>query len=436
MTTRYLPEKFNTVTSADEVGMMTDIERIAGESLFSYKKRILESSTKISNSSYMGLINGINRELGLSQKEIVTVNLKDLLRGDLSDPLVTHTSLMISDSRYYEGIVDGTLSTINNNILTSHIHIWAPNYLVGLTVLIGGDSYKILKSTTNQITLDRIPTSTYIGQTFIIRAEWIPNKLIGYALILNKDSYEILANTENTITVNKPIAFGADSRFYLRLNRPRIKITASRIIFYKEFLNDDNYQLDLIVELREENLSHRSLCKLVNAQSQYFELTDLIPYESELFGFTLKHKDSDIKIFREEIPSSKFFKLKETKIKPGTIKFSESAVFGKEEDELNEELFGPFYKVNYEQGTIQSNMLSSGVGQVSYTHMDFPFKLEHAPAVIISLADKEAQRFLFSQQEKIIYEDPRDRFVSSQPKVEMIEYIAELLRINKQSWGE
>jgi hypothetical protein len=26
--------------------------------------------------------------------------------------------------------------------------------------------------------------------------------------------------------------------------------------------------------------------------------------------------------------------------------------------------------------------------------------------------------------------------VSSQPKVDMIEYIAELLRINKQSWGE
>lgn len=434
--TRYLPEKFNTVTSTDEIGMLTDIERIPGEKLLSYKKRILEASTRISNSSYSGLINGINRELGLSKREVVTAKLKDLLKGDLSDPLINYSTLSISDNRYYEGIIDGTLSTVNVNILTSHIHIWKENYLVGLTLLIGGDSYQILKSTTNQITLDRLPTSTYIGETYIIRAEWIPNKLIGYALILNKDTYEILANTENTITVNKPITFGTDATFYLRLNRPRIKITASRIIFYKEFLNDDNYQLDLVVELRDNNLTHRSLCRMVNSQSKYFELIDMIPYESELFGFTLKHKDSDIKIFQENIPSSKFFKLKKGKIKPGTIKFSESNVFGKEEDELNTELFGPYYKVNYEKGTIQSNMLSSGTGQVSYIYMDFPFKFEHAPAVVVSLADKEAQRFLFSQQEKILYDDPRDRFVSSQPKVEMIEYIAELLRINKQSWGE
>lgn len=435
MTMRYFPEKFNTVTSADEIGMLQDIERISGESLLSYKKRILESSTKISNSSYSGLINGINRELGLSQKELIEVNLKKLLKGDLSDTLITHTELVISDNRYYEGLIDGTQTTLVENKITDHINLWPDNYLVGLTLTVGGMDYGILANTPNVITLDKTPTVSHINQTYIIRAAWIPNKFVGFALIIDKNNYEVLANTSNTLTLNKPLKYRSNSTFFIRLNRPRIKVTASRIIFYKEFLNDENYQLDLIVGLRD-NMTHRGLCKIVNSQSQYFEMTDLIPYESEIKAFTLIHKDSDIKVFEEFIPSSKFFRIKEKQIKPGTIKFSESSVFGKEEDELNEELFGPYYTVNYEEGTIQSNMLSSGVDQISYTYMDFPFTLDHAPAVVISLSDKESQEFLFSQQEKILYDDPRDRFVSSQPKVDMIEYIAELLRINKQSWGE
>jgi hypothetical protein len=433
---RYFPEKFNTVTSADEIGMLQDIERISGESLLSYKKRILESSTKISNSSYSGLINGINRELGLSQKEVVEVNLKKLLKGNISDPLITHTELIISDNRYYEGIIDGIQTTLVEDKITDHVSIWPENYLAGLTLTMGGIEYAIRSNTTNVITLDRKPIVSHINDTYIIRAAWVANKFVGFALIIDRNSYEILANTSNTLTLNKPLKYRSDLTFYIRLNRPRIKVTASRIIFYKEFLNDENYQLDLIVSLRDNNMTHRSLCKLVNFQSQYFEMKDLIPYESEIKAFTLIHKDSDIKIFEEFIPSSKFFRIKEKQIKPGTIKFSESSVFSKEEDELNEELFGPYYTVNYEEGTIQSNMLSSGVGQISYTYMDFPFTLDHAPAAVISLSDKESQEFLFSQQEKILYDDPRDRFVSSQPKVDMIEYIAELLRINKQSWGK
>jgi hypothetical protein len=68
--------------------------------------------------------------------------------------------------------------------------------------------------------------------------------------------------------------------------------------------------------------------------------------------------------------------------------------------------------------------------------MKFPMKIETAPAVILNLSDKESQRFLFSQKEKSTYQDPKDRFVSSQPKSEMIEYISELLKVNKQSWGK
>jgi len=84
---------------------------------------------------------------------------------------------------------------------------------------------------------------------------------------------------------------------------------------------------------------------------------------------------------------------------------------------------------------LRTVLLPSGGGEVSYVHMDFPFLIESAPAVVVSLNDSESSKFLFSQKEKIIYEDFRDRFVSSQPKTEMIEYISELLKVNKQSWG-
>lgn len=435
MTKRYFPEKFNVVTSADETAMLHDINRIPGESLFDYKKRILESSTKMSNSSYSGLVNAINRELGLTQREVIRIEFKKIIEGSLDDTLISHNEFIISDNRYYEGIIDGTLSRIAGNKLRSHTHLWVDDYLAGMTVSINNNSYKILDNTYNELTLDREPDSLYLNETFIIRSEWQQNAFIGYALTLENTKYLIIANTSNTLTLNRPIKYRIDPKFSVILNSPRIKITASRIIFYKEYVNESNYQLDLIVDLRENSLTHRSLCKLVNKESAFFNLVDLIPFDSELKGFTFKEKDSNIKVFGEDIPLSKFFKLQNKNVKPGSIKFSESGIFGREEEELDSSLFGPYYSVNYLEGIVQTNMLPSGSGQLSYTYMNFPFIVEHAPASVIGLADKESEQFLFSQKEKIIYDDPRERFVSSQPKAEMIEYIAELLRINKQSWG-
>jgi hypothetical protein len=436
MTRRYLPEKFNVVTSADETAMLSDIDRITGESLFDYKKRILESSKRLSNSSYDGLINGINRELGLAQRELITVDFKPIVNGDLEDPNTQYNEFIISDNRLYEGIIDGTLTRILDNKLRSHDNLWTDNYLAGLKVCIGSDVFRVISNTYNEITLDRAPTDLHINESFTIRAIYVPNAYIGYALLLDGDKYEILANTDNTFTVNKPITYQQGSTYSIVLNRPRVKVSSSRIVFYKEYLNEENYQVDLIVNLRENSLTHRGLVKLVNEQSHFFNLTDLIPFEQEVKAFTLKQKDSDVKVFDEAVPASKFFKLKNKNVKPGTVNFSESGIFGIEEDELNEEIFGPYYAINHLQGAVKSSMLASGAGQVSYTHMKFPFVIEYAPAAVIGLSDKESEQFLFTQKEKILFDDPRQRFESSQPTAEMIEYISELLRVSRQSWGE
>jgi hypothetical protein len=435
MSKRYYPEKFNLVTDADEAALMIDIDRIPGENLFDYKKRVLESSSKISNSSYSGLINSINRNLGLSQIEIVEISFKGIISGDLGDPNTNYSGFVITDDRVYSGIIDGTLTKVLGNKFQVSSNTWSVNKLIGLTLAIDGNEYSIVSNTSNEIYVDREFESLYVTKSYEIKANWKPDSYINYSLILEKETYVVLANTENTITLNKPIKYREDGSFELRLSRPRVEITSSRIIFYIEYLNDDNFRIEFEVDLRENNLNHRDLCKKVNAQSRYFQMEDLIPFDNPVKAFTIKKQDSDIQVFGENIPASKLFKLKNKNIKTDTIKFSESEVFSLEEDQLPENINGAYYSVNYSEGIIKTLKLPTGSGQASYIYMDFPLRLESAPAIIAGLADEETERFLFSQKEKIIYESQKDRFVSSQPKTEMIEYISELLKVNKQSWG-
>jgi hypothetical protein len=435
MAKRYYPEKFNTVTNADQSAMILDIERIPGESLFEYKKRVLESSSKIANSSYLGLINGINRELGLTQLEVIRATFKNILIGDLDNPLIDYNEYIITDNRAYSETIDGTNTKVVANKLISSTLTWAENELVGFTLTIDTDTYQVLSNTTTQLTLDRTLESLYVAEVYALAPERVVNSFIGYTLILEKEQYIVVSNTEDTLTLNKPISYRENGYFFLGLSRPRVEITASRIIFYIEYLNDANYRVDSIIDLRENNLTHRDLCTKVNAESKYYALEDLIPLDDPVKAFTLKHKDSDIQVFQEEIPASKFFKLKNQQIKQDTIKFSESNIFSKEEEILPEDLNGPYYSVNYPEGIIKTTMLPDGTGEVSYTYIDFPFTIQSVPVVVLSLSDRESEKFLFSQREKVLYEDSRDRFVSSQPKTEMIEYVSELLSINRQSWG-
>jgi hypothetical protein len=321
MVQRYFPEKINIVTSTDDAGLIMDIDRIPGEELFEYKKRLLESSTRISNSSYEGLINGINRELGLEQFEIIKVTLKPILNGNLYDALTQSTEYTISDNRLYQGVVDGTLTKAILNTFTSSEHLWLDNYLVGLSLLIDGDEYLIISNTYNQIILDRNVTSLYVNSSYVIRANWKTNAYIDYVLNLEKEQYVITSNTNNTLTVNKPLRFRENGLYSLALARPRVHITASRIMFYIEYLSDKSYRLELEVDLRENFISHRDLCKKVNTESRFFYLEDLIPLANPIKAFTFKHKDSDLNVLDEQIPPSKFFKLNNKNIKPDTLKF-------------------------------------------------------------------------------------------------------------------
>ncbi len=73
---------------------------------------------------------------------------------------------------------------------------------------------------------------------------------------------------------------------------------------------------------------------------------------------------------------------------------------------------------------------------MSYTWNEFPFRIVSSPAVVNAMADEEVKDFLFSQVEMRLFDNDKEKFIPSHPTGDMLEYIAELLRVKPQTWGE
>lgn len=434
-TKRYTPEKINIVSSADEIGAILDIPRINGESLQDYKKRILESSKKPSNSTYEGLVNAINRDLGLDRELAISVTpKKKYYNNRITDVLIQNET--ITDNRSFSGIIDGVNVICVGNKFTSTTGLFVANELIGLKLEIQGTQYKILSNTENSFIFDG-EVSGLTNDPYQILANWEENELVGLALLTNSNKYVIISNSGNIIqTDTSGLNNHQISEFYIQSNSPRVHITSSEIVLYKDYVNEENFQLDKTIDLRIKGLEHTTLVDMIN-DSDFFDAENLLGHSVSRAAFTIKKQDSDINVYREEVPPSKFFRLENENLKEGSLKFSKSDVFFNETRDLEAAPFGPYYYVNYKEGIVQAKKVASGLDStVSYVYMDFPFLIELSPAVITAFADETAEQFLFTQQEKRLYTDPRDKEMSIQPKSDMIEYIAELLETSRQSWGE
>src|SRR5690606_4372513 len=94
------------------------------------------------------------------------------------------------------------------------------------------------------------------------------------------------------------------------------------------------------------------------------------------------------------------------------------------------------YFVEYSTGTTLVNTTPSGNGTVSYIWNEFPFVVVSSPAIVNAFVEEDIQDFLFAQIEMKFYDNVKGRYISGQPKADMIEYIAELLSVKPLSWGE
>lgn len=434
MSQRYVPKQTNIVSSADEIGALLDLSRIEGESLPEYKKRLLSNSKHPSNSTYDGLINSLNRELGLGRSKPIKIHLKPL--AILTPKNITVTKDTIKDDRQFQFIVDGSsVIAVGDEIIFPKNPSLIENEMVGMTVFIDSQKHTVLSNSKENIIING-NMSNLVGKTITIKNSWANDALVGLALETDNNKFRITKNTENTLQVDsESMEKAAAEKYIVVANNPRVQIDSCRILLYKDYVNEENYQLDAEILLRNKGKSHLNIIDEVNS-SRFFYAENMADYRVQIEAFSIKKQDSDILVYGEEVPATKYFQLKNKNIKEGSLRFSETDIFFVETREVGSCPYGSYYQINYKDGIVQSKAIPSGRGVVSYTYSKMPFEIEAVEAIVTPFENEDSQLFLFTQKQKERYTDPRDKQESSQPRSDMIEYIAELLENSKQTWGK
>lgn len=431
---KYTPEAITVRTPLDEIGSLLNVNRIPGEELRDYAERIYSTYVKRSSSTYQGLLNGINRQLGLEEKDCIKVNIRSLLQGDLSDASISYDVNFIQDNYYETGTVDGATVIAVGSKFSVAGAAWTPERLRGLSLIVDGISYEILSNTENEAVVSGV-LSNLVGETYEIQLSLEENILNGLALRIDGKLLKISQNTSNTMYVEgAPIKDLLTTQFKITAYNPKVEVSASKIYLYKEYSNASNFQLEKEVDLRKDAKYHAGLVEIMRG-CYYFELEDLLELSDRVLSLSLKKQTSEVTVTSELVPAANYFKLQNQNIKEGSVVFAESSIFLNEVDK--DQVFdrnGNYY-IEYETGTVLVKKIPTGARTVSYIANQFPFSIKSSPAIVNGMADEEIKDFLFSQTEMRLYSNPKEQFISSQPTSDMVEYIAELIAVKPQSWG-
>jgi len=433
--TSYIPSKTITRTSLDEIGSLLDIPRIPGESLPDYSRRLYDTYINRASSTYEGLINGINRELGLFREQVLKINLRYIGAGEIDNLDIIVTPETITNNLSYTNLIDGGNVIAIGHQLTDRSQTWEEGFLRGLKLKINSETYEIIDNTETTVIIKE-EMSGFIGSTYLIEADYENNILIGLGLRKGNRLYKITENTGKIIRIENGNLLDSKSNTYkITAFNPKVEITASKINLFREYINEDNFQLERTIDLREEVKFHRDLVDVINTLN-YFESEDIADSRKDIFAFALKKQTSEHVVIQETIPSARFFRLENSAIKEGSVKFTEATIFLRETDEdLVSQAVGN-YNIDYTNGIVTTNTLPSGHGKVSYTWNKFPFMVTYSPVIINALTNKDTQQFLFNQMEMKLYTNFKGKYISGQPKADMIEHIAELLAVKPQNWGK
>ncbi len=434
MTKVFKPESSIVRTPIDEIGSLLNVDRIAGESIANYVERLFGTFVKRSSSTYGGMLNGINRALGINEREALQINYRALLQGSLDSSFIEIGTNYIQNNFEYSGTVDGLSVVAVGDMLTDSSASWTSDFLRGLTLTIGTAKYEILSNDANSLQINGV-LSDLLGQQFSIELSLTPNVLTGLCIRIDNKIIPIAENTAKRIYTNREdFTKMLSKNFKITALNPKVEVTASNIYLYKEYQSENNFQLEKQIDLRGSTKFHTSLVKEVNA-SYYFEARNLLGHKDKVLTVSFKKQSSEKVITQEVVPAVKYFQLKNNNIKPGSIVFAEASIFAREV-ELESVFDQPGnYNVEYNTGSILTGATPSGNRTVSYISNKFPFSLVSSPTIVNTMADKEVEDYLFSQIEVRVYENSKKRFVPSQPTTNMLEYIGELLKVKPQAWG-
>lgn len=419
----------------DEQGSLLNLDRISGENLVDYSKRLRDTFTNRASSTYEGLVNGINRELGLDLKDLIKIDLKHLGEGDTSVPGIIVDPTKITVNINYSNLIDGVDVIAIGTKLTDNTQAWTPEYLRGYNLNVAGESYRILDNTVTEVTIEG-DLSGLVGETYVIEPDWEENVFSGLGLRIGDRKYKILENTSNIISISFGNMTEVEGEIYqIVAYNPKVEATASVLKLYKDFSSNESFQLERSINLREDVIYHREIVDIINGLT-FFKAIDLIDSRENILASILKKQTSERTVLNELVPSARFFKLENHNIKDGSIRFSEYNIFLREVEQEQVSQARGNYHVDYNLGIIRVNGLPSGNKTAYYKWNEFPFTLLGSPAIINAFDEEDIQQFLFYQREMTKYNSLQDRFISSRPKADMIEHVSELINVRPLSWGK
>lgn len=433
--TTFTPEPIVIRTALDEHGSLLDLPRIAGEDLKEYSERLFDTYANRASSTYSGLLNGMDRELGLDRQDLIDISIRSVGLGDLTDPAITITPITIINTSTFTNTINGTTVTAVGAKLTDTTQSWTPGHLRGYILKILAINYEVIDNTATELIVNA-DFSALTGNPYTVEVDWEVNSLTGLGIKIGNKLFKITENTNNTLKIDQgDLTEGDDTVYKIRAFNPRVEITGSFFNLYKEFSNSDNFQLEKGMDLREDVRFHKDIIAEIN-KLKFFEATNLQDIREDIFAFTINRQTSDESIIKEIIPAAKFFRLKNKNIKEDSVKFTEANIFLREVIEEDVSKLPGNYNIDYDQGIVKVNTTPSGNKPASYVWNDFPFTVVNSPVIINAFNKEDSEEFLFLQQEMKRYLTLKDQFRSSVPKADMIEYMAELLSVKPENWGE
>ena len=105
----------NIFNSLDEHGVFLGLKRLNGEKNEDYKQRLLEVGVKKANSSYGGLINGMNRELGLGYYDAITVTISTPVTAGYVPAIVIDQATIKLYKDFYSLTIDKEIEVYDKN---------------------------------------------------------------------------------------------------------------------------------------------------------------------------------------------------------------------------------------------------------------------------------------------------------------------------------
>ena len=374
--------------------------------------------------------------MGLFETQLFSISLRAILEGDVDGVSAIKTMNSIQDVLSYSGTVDGTNTTaVGQTFFVSGAN-FTPNRLKGFKLTIGTEEYIVRSNDAEYVYIESGTMSGLVGQAYTLELDMEDNELSGLALKLGQRRYRIISNTSNEIFIEAGnLLENEEVNYRVTSFNPKVEVTASDILLFKEYQNKDNYQLAKQISLRKELTFYKQAVDEINTM-KFFEAQDLLGVKDDRLIVSLKKQSSEKIVTGEIVRAAKFSRFKNKNIKEGSVEFAESTVFLREVDEDVVSQQAGNYWIEYETGTVLSNLTPSGTRTVSYIWNDFPYIVKDSPVVINPLNDEDTEDFLFSQVEMKFYENFSEKFQPGQPTGDMIEYIAELLAVRPLNWGE